>query len=92
MSERVLMAEKRIELGRIIDSSCLEINLSLKYIPEKVRYSHPSQAPQQFNEITPGRRRYDWPHDDAGKTNCQPQGKATVRVNYVIANVRTRPV
>lgn len=92
MNGRLLMAEKRIELGRIINSDYLEINLILKHIPEERKYNHPSQAPRQYNEVTPGRRGYGWPHYDTGRTNQQTQGKATVEVNSVITNIRTRPV
>jgi len=89
---RVLIAEKRIELGRIINSDHLEINLSLKSAPEGRKNVHPSQEPRRYNEVTPGKRWPDWPHYDTGRAGQQNEAKATVQVKSVIANIRTRPV
>lgn len=91
MKDWALMAERKVEMGKIRGIKALEINLQLLYPPETRLYYDPTRAvssAQGYPQPMPSRKKgYAWENRDAGRSGSMPPQRASVKVNSVLASV-----
>lgn len=89
MKDRILLAEKKFDIEKLINAGTLELNLQLSPPPDGVRHHQPSKYPSPHHDYSylmhsrkehPQNADYDLPK------------RASVRVNAVAVNVSTKHV